>query len=800
MRPTRATVAAVCVFSFLLGSAALAESFTQPPGCLLWFDASKISGNPSPVAAWSDNSGLGHDATQPDANRQPRFENGVLKFGGDDYLTVPLKRDWNGTDWTVFAVASLDADTPANYRGIIGNRFGEGSGAWWSLGTKGDGTLYLELAAGAGVTTSVLPANSTMCIYCVTKQGQQFSLYRNGRLMGTATYGDVGGLSNDFRIGMWFGDGQEWKGDIGEIILYDGAMNAPDRERMEQVLSEKWGVYFAHRLMIKESTWPATMLSSRTSLRDWSAKQGMTQLSDAAVLELWGVIETEYPAEATRFKQLATEANRTLADWFRNDKDCAAEMAFIAVGGARLQAKLAALTASNAPPDDPSWLTLVNEAGETREAFQACQRQLDGINVPALRRAIADLSASFPEQYARGQEFASQLNDLESRVPDIKAGLAACDEAALAEANAILKLQQEALLGNPSLDFDKLLLVRRSVTSPMLGLVQNWQSNCMLPHDGFDNEIAMMSPVTPDGQMTTLYKPQAPVFVGDVDLNFDADRMLFSSIGSLDRWQIFEIGADGTGLRQVTPGDEPDVDNYDPCYAPDERILFCSSAFFTAVPCVNGSSRCAVLYSMNADGSNIRQLAFDQEHNWCPTMLPNGRVLYLRWEYTDTPHSHDRVLFHMNPDGTDQRAYYGTNSYWPNSLFYARPIPDHPTQFAGIVTGHHGVPRMGELVLFDIARCRRETEGAVQRIPGWGQGVKWGGSLHKDSPLISDNLVDASWPKFLHPYPLSDKYFLVSCKPTPDSLWGIYLVDVFDNMLLLKEDPVTPCLNRCRCV
>jgi formylglycine-generating enzyme required for sulfatase activity len=39
----------------------------------------------------------------------------------------------------------------------------------------------------------------------------------------------------------------------------------------------------------------------------------------------------------------------------------------------------------------------------------------------------------------------------------------------------------------------------------------------------------------------------------------------------------------------------------------------------------------------------------------------------------------------------------------------------------------------------------------------------------------------------LHPYPLSERYFIVSCKPTPDSLWGIYLVDVFDNMVLLKE-------------
>ena len=93
-------------------------------------------------------------------------------------------------------------------------------------------------------------------------------------------------------------------------------------------------------------------------------------------------------------------------------------------------------------------------------------------------------------------------------------------------------------------------------------------------------------------------------------------------------------------------------------------------------------------------------------------------MLYLRWEYADTPHSHDRVLFQMNPDGTGQVEYYGSNSYWPNSLFYARPIPDHPTKFVGIVSGHHGVRRMGELVLFDAARGRREADGVVQRIPG----------------------------------------------------------------------------------
>ncbi len=350
-----------------------------------------------------------------------------------------------------------------------------------------------------------------------------------------------------------------------------------------------------------------------------------------------------------------------------------------------------------------------------------------------------------------------------------------------------VRLQRRVALSNPLLDFDRLLLVKRSTGSPALGLPQNWQSNCVLPVTGFDDEIAVLSPVYPKGELTTFYRPEDGHFVGDVDLHFDADRMLFSSIGEHNKWHVMEIGADGTGLRQVTPP-LPDVHHYDACYLPDGGIVFSSTASMAAVPCVNGSTRVANFYRIDPDGT-IRQLCFDQEHNWCPTMLPSGRVLYLRWQYTDTPHSHDRVLFSMNPDGTGQMEFYGSNSYWPNSLFYARPIPGRPSMFAGIVGGHHGVPRMGELVLFDAARGRRESAGAVQRIPGWGKPVESATEPRYESTLIVDNLVDASWPKFLHPYPLSEKYFLVACQPTAQSLWGIYLVDVFDNMVLLREEP-----------
>ena len=66
-----------------------------------------------------------------------------------------------------------------------------------------------------------------------------------------------------------------------------------------------------------------------------------------------------------------------------------------------------------------------------------------------------------------------------------------------------------------------------------------------------------------DGHPGPLFKPDTPAFVGDVDLHFDADRLLFSMPGTHGRWQIWEVGIDGTGLRQVTPGKHADVDNYD---------------------------------------------------------------------------------------------------------------------------------------------------------------------------------------------------------------------------------------------
>jgi formylglycine-generating enzyme required for sulfatase activity len=408
-----------------------------------------------------------------------------------------------------------------------------------------------------------------------------------------------------------------------------------------------------------------------------------------------------------------------------------------------------------------------------------------------LRLAIDDLRHTFGKEYPGAAEYIRRLDACEARLHDSQNPPGAGTPRGQLAVAEFVALQKEALLANPLLNFDRLLLLKRKpVGNPrrpkgneyglgeFLGLPRqsSWQQDTIPKRDGWENEIAVLSDLRHGGSLTRLFRPPASRLIGDLELDFDAARLLFSMPDSNLLWQVFEMDAHGGRPRQVTPGGQPGVHNFDACYLPDGGIAFASTAPLQGVPC-NASVNVALAYRMDSDGKNIRQLCFDQDHNYCLTVTNDGRLLYLRWEYTGIPHVWARRLFTMNPDGTCQREFYGSGDFWPNAVFYARPVPDHPTEVVGIVTGHH-VGRVGELVLFDPARGRSGASGVVQRIPGRGKAVE---------PVILDRLTDESWPKFLHPNPLSSKYFLVSAKPTPRDLWGIYLVDVFDNLVLIKE-------------
>jgi len=388
-------------------------------------------------------------------------------------------------------------------------------------------------------------------------------------------------------------------------------------------------------------------------------------------------------------------------------------------------------------------------------------KKLDPIE--GLRLAIKDLSMTYGDKYPNGKKYLEQLKTISS-----------------AQDPKFKSLQREALLANPLIDFDKIMVVKRKG----LSMPQNWQCNSSIRGKNRTPENELMTLNVADGTLASVYKPNQAKYVGQFDIDFNANKILFSSIADNKSWGVFEIKVDpATGtmvdgsLRQVSPDMGADVDNFDAVYLPNGKIIFNSTSSYSGVPCVGGADYVANLYVMDNDGTNIRRLTFDQENTWNPVVLKNGRIMYQRWEYTDSAHYFSRVLMTMNPDGTDQKAYYGSNSYWPNTLFFARPVPNAVSKFVAIVGAHHGAKRSGAMVLFDAARGRVEADGAVQLIGEYGNKVE---------PIVHDNLGSQYKQHYLTPYPLSDKYFLTSMNQSGG--YAICLVDIYNNVVTLKKE------------
>ena len=546
-------------------------------------------------------------------------------------------------------------------------------------------------------------------------------------------------------------------------------------------------------------------LEASIGVDDWAGTNGSVRFSvlgarRAAVKRLWAPLRRDFATGSDR-QQMKWEIEDRILEFDWRPGDWAALARRYAQASQRVpplarQAAQLAATVNDRQGLERLRATCYLRSRALGEAL-VCAR---GFDFDALRSAVEDLNTSFPGKYP--QEHLTRFARLQKAVGAAVEGFQPDKlEAWTALASAVTAVevfQREALLANPLLDFDQLLVLKRVPLGgarrtswegfgygEYLGIPRqsSWNYGTMPNVNQWTNEIAVLSPVRPEGKLATFYKPAGTPLVNDIELHWDADKILFSMPDANRNWQVHELKLSSSTHaaelppRQLTPSVHRDVHNYDGIYLPNGEIIFLSTAPLQGVPC-NAGVIVGMMYKMGPNGESIRQLTFEQDHDYTPSVLNNGRVLYLRWDYTDTPHVWNRLLMSMNPDGTGQMEYTGGNSYWPNAMFFARAIPNHPTKIVTIVTGHHE-GRVGELFLFDPAKGRHETEGVVQRIPRQGPPVR---------PKIEDKLTEHSWPKFLHPWPLSEKYFLVACKPDPDALWGIYLVDVFDNRVLVREE------------
>ncbi len=384
------------------------------------------------------------------------------------------------------------------------------------------------------------------------------------------------------------------------------------------------------------------------------------------------------------------------------------------------------------------------------------------------RQLAARLGAEHP-----AVDLAAELRQLEAL--EAQAAKATTSDAALYF--RVRELKRAIMFKNPLIDFHSVLFVDMPFPAG-----SEWQHETrhrlgyMAVPGG---RLLVLEGLSPAGTLRQLM-PQAPL-AGSFwrpDLSFDARKVLFCFKPHNEKsFHLYEIGIDGRGLRQLTDGL---YDDLDPIYLPDGHILFCTTRAHTYVRCMPPTNA-FVLARCDADGKNIYIVSQNNEPDYLPSLLHDGRVIYTRWEYTDKPLWRAQKLWTMNPDGTQVLMFWGNQSVWPDLMKDARAIPgSHRVMFTG--SAHHNW-FAGSVGIVDPTRGFNFPHGITKVTAD----VPWPecGNGPVD-PLECDQYHAAGqYAGYYSPYPLGEKDFLVSAHR--GDKFVLYLMDVYGNRELIYE-------------
>ncbi|VGO13591.1 hypothetical protein PDESU_02148 [Pontiella desulfatans] len=352
----------------------------------------------------------------------------------------------------------------------------------------------------------------------------------------------------------------------------------------------------------------------------------------------------------------------------------------------------------------------------------------------------------------------------------------------------IRRAKREIMFSNPTVDFDRILLI----DSPHPETVHsNHESGHRNGSQQFNSgsKLQIISGLNPNAVVQNLLPDDLDTYIWRPDLSYDAEKIIFSKKDHFDpSFKLFEVNVDGSGLKQLT---NSDYDDLDPIYLPDGNILFSTTRAHTYVRCLP-TSPAFVLARADADGKNIRIISRNNEPDYLPAMMPDGSVIYTRWEYTERPLWRLQGLWTMNPDGTNPQIYWGNRTFTPDMLIEARPIPGTgKVMFVG--QGHHRV-FSGSLGVINLSEGREHPDG-IYKITS---DLVWPetGDPKPPHPTYSPNYhVSGSYGAYKTPYPIGENDFLVSVRSGPGNSGGnrvsvynpfsLYLMDMDGNRELI---------------
>lgn len=437
--------------------------------------------------------------------------------------------------------------------------------------------------------------------------------------------------------------------------------------------------------------------------------------------------------------------------------------------------------------------------------IDSMRQQLD-----SLRTAIDDLAVSFPDY--RAAEFRERCEKLNQYT----------DPAELKK--DVDRLKCDALAaGNPLLKSQRLLFVKRNAYGSYHYYDDHDNGIVRAGMGGSLCELAL-----DDGSVKELVPQLAGGLFDRYDLSFDGRQIVFGYCKAVDDGlRLWCLNVDGTGLKQVTFPLESDTatvraalgpswrkpngpmaidpqgnlssrrfltQDFHPCWLPDGGIAFTSTRAQQTVLCGDIGLSVPTLYRVEADGSELRRLSFGMLNELCPTVLNDGRLLYNRWEYVFKSLFNVQPLWVMFPDGTHSAEVYGLNIGQPGVFIQGRAVPGRDDLI--VCTGaSHEQMAVGPILLIDLKGDKRSSSAMRSLTPeveARGPHHRW---FLRDGKMVQDD--GKGGPVFCDPFPLSDKYFLVSHnpdKPIPDKAgYGLYLIDVFGNRVLIYRDPAISC-------
>jgi hypothetical protein len=172
--------------------------------------------------------------------------------------------------------------------------------------------------------------------------------------------------------------------------------------------------------------------------------------------------------------------------------------------------------------------------------------------------------------------------------------------------------------------------------------------------------------------------------VRDLDVSPDGKKLVFSLRLALNpnkpntdvtqpNWKIYQYDAVAKTVTQLTNDSTTAGHDVGAHYLPDGRIVFASTrqAATQAILIDEGRPQYAaqtddrkqaifLLHVMNADGTGIHQISFNTNHDFAPSVMANGQIVFSRYESING----DQIsLYRANPDGTGLELLYGENSH-----------------------------------------------------------------------------------------------------------------------------------------